>query len=1202
MQSVTVTAETAGVTVSSGEHSTLITAADINRLSTTGRDALELVTMLPGFTLNAGAGLLNSGADYTTTAFGSGGLGGLGAGGAAPQSGFVNVASDGVSVIDPGDMGGTVANINMDQVQEIKVQTSNFGADEAKGPIVINAVGKSGGSSFHGSLYGYLRNFKLNANDWLSNNTQIKNAQTGAFSKVPKSESKYLYPGGSISGPVLIPGTKFNQNRHLTFYFGIEDYTQTGNVNGAFGGPTYAFVPNAAMLSGNLSNATIANAMNVNPADLAAGCTEPYTQTPAFSNIGGDCFAISGRTDELGGTVPGVGQTNEGQMSAASINPAMSTFTKFYPTINRVPQPVPGSYATDGFNWVKNVMTSNNGFQMHGRVDENISDSLKLYATYNWEKVNSEQPMQDLFYNPPSTIPYPAPLYSNGTSNWASMNLTKILNATTTNEIVLGGVFFNEPQQFKNRAAALDTNTPWQAAGYEGGALHTGTNQIPRIYTWEGIGVPNLAMSYIPATARGNYIRKSSWDVADNFSKTYRTHTLKAGVYLEQTRNNEASQGNDENSTILFDRYNGCLPNQTTATMSGNPLALTTPGGSDLGNTVANFLAGCPAGYNQSSADPGVDMYFNTLEFFGNDDWKINSKLTVTVGIRLSHLPPWQDAHGIGAAVWDPSKYNPIQQGILSPTMTFDPKTWPGISWHKLNPSIPVAGVGSRPLFYSPRFSVAYDLFGNGKTTLRGGWGVYQSRDSFQTVAGAVGTAIGVVDRGFAGQNSCTLDQLMNGAFPAPGTATTGKQVLGCGYYGGTTTIFASGNTLIPTGTSTSLTADDPKDSKQPVTYDYNFTIDQQFPHKVQLQAAYVGNQSSNLPRQAASSGVSMQNINVIPLGSFFAADPLTGNLNVIANMNSATQNDYRPYPNYQNVNVPSHTNWANYNSMQVELNKQSGAFVFGANYTWSKALAVRGNWDTGNIGDPVNANHDYGIVSYDRPQVVNFNFSYQEGKKFKGIHELGWFLNSWEVSGITKISSGPDLSVANGSTSYGFGANAGYVTGTAPNLTVISIPVSASINLGSSDYSLQPVVTCDPRRGLHSTSITRQYVNGNCFTMPAPGTQGQWTLPDVHGPAFFSSDLSIYKDFQINDKQSLQFRGTGINFLNHPLATFTSNDASALSLTFQDPACDATTGAGCFYSQSAAIGGLALSNAGFGKTPFKTGARIVELGLKYNF
>jgi hypothetical protein len=105
-----------------------------------------------------------------------------------------------------------------------------------------------------------------------------------------------------------------------------------------------------------------------------------------------------------------------------------------------------------------------------------------------------------------------------------------------------------------------------------------------------------------------------------------------------------------------------------------------------------------------------------------------------------------------------------------------------------------------------------------------------------------------------------------------------------------------------------------------------------------------------------------------------------------------------------------------------------------------------------------------------------------------------------------------------------------------------------------------------------------------------------------VHGPAYEKSDLSVYKDVKINDRQALQLRISGFNFLNHPIPTFTNNSGNALSLTYQDPACNSTTGAGCLYTQSAAIGSLALSNAGFGYTPYKTGARIVEFGAKYNF
>ncbi len=303
---------------------------------------------------------------------------------------------------------------------------------------------------------------------------------------------------------------------------------------------------------------------------------------------------------------------------------------------------------------------------------------------------------------------------------------------------------------------------------------------------------------------------------------------------------------------------------------------------------------------------------------------------------------------------------------------------------------------------------------------------------------------------------------------------------------------------------------------------------------------------------------------------------------------------------------VPHHTNWANYNAIQVSLNKQRGSLVVGINYTWSKAMGVRGKYDTGNTADPVNARHDYGVVSFDRPQAANFTSSFQEGNKFHGNRQLGWVLNSWELSGITKLASGPDLAILNGSTNFGFSASAGYYTDPS-RTTNVSIPVGAAEWLGSSDYLLQPTVNCDPQLGLHSailsgTKESRQYANGNCFGLPAQGTQGAWNLPDVHGPAFFSSDLSVYRDIQLNDRQNLQFRMSGFNFLNHPISSFNNNDLAALNLTFADPACNQKTGAGCLYSQEAAFAGLTLQNAGFGYTPYKFGVRIVEFGVKYNF
>ena len=190
------TATTAGVDLSSGEKSSLITAEDIQRISTVGRDVTELIKFLPGFAVNTGGNLSNgqTSANEQTMGFGSSSVSNFSANGATGQTGATTVISDGASVMDPGDMGASITNVNMDMVQEVKVQTSNFGADSAKGPVVINAVGKSGGANYHGSVYLIARNGALNSNDWLNNN-----------SGVPRPPSDYYFPARTLVDRLRFP-------------------------------------------------------------------------------------------------------------------------------------------------------------------------------------------------------------------------------------------------------------------------------------------------------------------------------------------------------------------------------------------------------------------------------------------------------------------------------------------------------------------------------------------------------------------------------------------------------------------------------------------------------------------------------------------------------------------------------------------------------------------------------------------------------------------------------------------------------------------------------------------------------------------------------------------------------------------------------------------------------------------------------------
>ncbi len=1174
-QSVTVTAEAAGVTLNSGEHSTLITAADISRLSTTGRDAGELVSILPGFSLMPGVnGMVNGGVDYEQMGFSSGGTSNYGANGAAPQQGLVSVSADGANVTDPGDMGAQTSNINMDQVQEVKVQTSNFGADEAKGPIVINAVGKSGSDVYHGDIHDYFRNSGLNTNDWISKKEGVA-----------KTASRYNFPGGSISGPVKIPGTHFNQSKSMVFFAGFEYYGQVNNANGGYG-PIELFVPSAAQLAGDLSNATMAQALNVpgGSAAMLANCPYDYSQTPTYKNIGALCFTPdtdvlnapnsalskngvnhSGLYDEFGIPIP-----DTGILPKSSIDPGIATFNSFFPTANRTPQPVVAGgqtlSVTDGYNFAKNIMSTHNGFQFHTRVDENISDNLKLYVTYNWEKMNDENPL-DYNYNG-AGAPLPTPEFTYGFSHYLTLNLTKIIKSNMTNELIGSGLYFDQPEQFANRALASTAGTAWDAAGYSGGHLKNGNKLLPEIYTYENPGIPWYSIANIPPG--GWFLKKVSWTVSDNLTIQYRTHSLKIGVYGEQTVNNQSTAGSTENGKITIPRWGGCYVNQAPGATSypadydnsANPLTAT------VDNVLGNYLIGCAAqGYSQQAFDPNSNLRFVSMEGYATDEWKVNSKLTLTLGLRLSHLGPWTDAHGIGLAVWNPAT---VTKNLIYQNVDINnAKTWPGMSWHQLDSSIPNAGVPTQAVLISPRLGLAYDLRGNGKTTLRGGWGVYYSHDPANNAMGALDTAINLSTYSPNFYLQCTFGQLFTNNYTP------------CGQ-------FSPGAGSIQSGTLQTVYAMNPKDDQVPTTYNYNFTIDQQAPWHSTIEIAYVGNQSTHL----ATLG-SLENQNVIPLGAEWGPDPAIhstyyGQTNPAYKIPQIA--DYRPYPNYSYIDVISHINWSDYNALQASWNKQRGALNFGVNYTRSKALGVRGNWDTGNTSDPVNPVNDYGILAFDRPNVLNAYYSYQEGNKYHGNGILSQVLNQWQISGITSFMSGADLSVwANGS-NYGFGGNGGYQAGPVS----VNIPLSSDVWLGSNDYTLQPTVTCDPSKGLQKD----QYVNGNCFGIPAQGSQGQWNLPDVHGPAFFKSDLTVAKDFKINSRQNLHFALFGQNFLNHPITSFLNNSSqNPLQLQVSDPA-------GVTYTTpSASINALQISNANvFGYAAYRNGQRIVELSFKYSF
>ncbi len=1059
-QAVTVSSEASSVTVDTAERTTVLSNAEISRLSTVGRDATELLRILPGAVVQTGVG--NS-PYYTGTLAGIGnsGVGSFAINGTQPN-GAVSELSDGASVIDPGNNGANTQSLNTDMIAEVTVQTANFGADSAKGPVVINSIGKSGTATFHGEGYFYARNSALNANAYA-------NVQSGQ----PKVPAHYYYPGGNIGGPVLLPWLhNFNAKKKLLFFAAFEDYRQQFAGNG--GNPLLSYVPTPGMRTGDFSLQSI-----------AALCPNGYSAAQQY------CAQPTG-------TLPNGAAIVNGQIPASLIDPGAAALMRFIPAANAV------ATSNGGYDYVQPYSEIANGWQFHARLDYNINDNHKVFVSLN-RQVETDTEHVNKYWVGGNMVQYPSPLNANDSSWTLSLNYTSILSPTLTNEAIATDVFFNQPSVFSD-PAAIQRSTFGYPASYTG-FFANGVNQMPGIGNFGA----SAGLGYIVMEGLGQngtvFSKKVSPNFQDNMSWVKGKHSMRFGGYFEHTANAQTATGVPTNGQFSFG-------NTGTWTINGQPYTGT-------GNSIANALLGLTTNFTQANFAPVTSLFYRTASFYAQDAWKITPRLTLNYGIRFEHIGPWLDAHNIGMAVFQPSAYNPTAAG----------GTFTGLTWHGLNPNIPNSGISNYPTLYtSPRFGIALDVFGNGRTVVRGGLGLYRYQDSYNAYASAVTEGQGQVTR--STNQNLTMAQIQS--FQA-----------------------SSGGKLSP-GSLGAVTVVDPNNTQRPETVAYNFTITQRAPGNSVFEIAYVGNRSIHLLNSGA-----LANVNLIPVGAFFHPDPITG---AAPTPNNPTTNDYRPYAAYQSITQLANNQWQKYNSMQVSWARQRGWATYNLNYTFSKTIGVA------STNDPFNIRNDYGVLGYDRTHVFNLSYAFSLGTRIHSNNFVNGAVNGWTISGITALQSGVPLQT-NGLSSANLGLSCQNCSSSAP--------VGGSYYLGTSDISLQPLVTCDPRSNL----ATNQYANASCFSIPGIGSNGPVLFPyTIRSPWFLNSDVSLFKDFHITEKHAVQLRFAAFNFLNHPLPAFTSSTNLALQFTQN------------------ASGGFTPSNASFGFANTKANNRVVELAIKYRF
>lgn len=1071
--------------VDSGEKSELINEQILQNVAIVGQNAAEFVKIMPGMAFTGGV-VNQSSYQAQDERTGSGPVGSFSANG--QRTAALDITSDGAHIVDPGCNCGQAMNTNAEMTQEVKVMTSNFGADEAKGPVVINTIGKSGGKSFHGEAYTYARYYSLNANDWQNNHAGLNSA---GQPNAPKAETKYLYPGFQIGGPVIIPKTDFNKNRDKLFFFFATQYYKQNVDNGVY----HAVVPTQAMRNGDFSNAAYLKELN-----------------------GGGVKSVPTGTGITNGIIP---QSMWDANGRALMN--------VYPLDNVDPA------ANGGWNYVNAQTRFSNMTQYHARLDYNFSDSTKLYVTYNRQRDNAVNSLDVLWTGNANswaspTAPYPTPIIESTKSEVVTTNLTKVFNPTLTNELIFSWTFLNLPNHFQD-PSKVDRGS----LGLNYNLLFTHPNAqnliFPQMTGW-GDGIANMLNTGFELNGTV-FAKKTLPTISDNVSKVWGTHTSKFGFYWERTWNSQPGNGS-VNGSAVFANW----------------------GAGNTNNVYANMLVGQMNSYTEQNFDTVPAFRYLSNQFYATDSWKVSRRVTLDYGLRVSHLGPWVDTTGYGFASWYPNLYSANQGGTVNGVL------FPGIEWNKVNSSTPLSGSSSRLFFYNPRVGFAWNLYGNGETILRGGYGMYQFHDEQNVQNGAYG--------------------ITQGSFTVTQNDATFKSL---------TPVTSVGTLSVPG----SVTALDPNDDQQPRTQSYSLTLAQRIPWNSVVEISYVGNKSDYL----SNWNNNFDQINDLTVGSLFTTNGWLPNCSTDASASNSCYasgantgyttnqtNGARPLQKYGTLKIIDHKMYSNYNGLQISWNKQSGPVTLMTNYTWSKALGIRGEGGSA-TGDPTVLKNNYGTLPNNRAQIFNFAYVYTLPKLIGGNKFLHGAANGWQVSGIVQYQSGADLQ-AIGANGAAFGYQAYIPAGTTFMGKTLTQPILASNSniLGSPDITMMPVLTCDPSKGL----APHQYINGNCFAPFArPGVQGSYVFPSLTGPGYFDTDLSLQKGFSwgASESKSLQFRVSGYNFINHPNYTFLNGDP-ALILNFDQN--------GKVVQQGGSTG------APFGYASNKIGHRIMQGMIRFSW
>ncbi|MBI1763277.1 MAG: carboxypeptidase regulatory-like domain-containing protein [Acidobacteria bacterium] len=857
-ESVTIQGTTPLVQTDSSDLSGTINERQIVNLPLNGRDFVVLTRTLPGVQRGIpGANIDGAGslAWRASASFSANGM----------RTRDNNFLLDGVDNNETW-LNSVVIFPSIDALEEFKVQTSTYSAEFGRSSGgVVNIQIKSGQNAFHGSAFEFLRNDKLDANDFFNN----KNSRA----KPPFKQNQF---GATAGGHI---------RRDKTFFFG--DY-QGGRIRDS---KTYlSTVPTAKMRTGDFS-------------ELARVIYDPLTNKPFTGNV----------------------------IPAAQFDPAAKAIIdQLYPLAN-----VAGTRAASGQvinNFLYNPVLQREDDQFDGKIDNYFSAANHFFGRYSFERTHRFLP---------ATLPHG----DSGTTFGAGDGLVRAQSVALNDTHTFSPTWLNEVRVGFSRIAFKVTS------------IDAGTN-LSKTVGIPGVNITDTATALSQIQFGPGDIRNlgansnqplltflDTYQYFDNVTHTRGAHTLKMGASLTFRRRNVFNVDNVVG--------NFTFQPALTSNCAGVTAACTLD--STTGFSFASFVLGYASSVTRGLMQGTVGERRPEYGAYVQDDWRVNSKLTLNLGLRYDVFVPYVEQYD-RQANFDTSTGRFV--------VASDSATIKGIKVGR--------GLQTTPKKdFAPRIGFAYDVFGGGKTVVRGGYGIFWNNPLTGTSSQKPSNPPFLLSNA---QTTTLLPTLkLSAGIPAPP---------------------ALNPAAVPSGTTRSIFDPEFKDG---YAQQWNLNIAHQLGKDYALEVSYVGSKGTHL--------VVKQDIN--------QAAPVVG---------VRDSNVNRPFitlaPGLRALSQVQSRGYSNHNALLVKFsNRFSNGLAFVNSYTFGKTIDIVSDTE-GATQNAYNFNRDRAVSDFDVKHNFTSSWSYDlpfgKGKLLGGGANAlaNKFIGGWQLSGILLARGGLPLNI----------------------------------------------------------------------------------------------------------------------------------------------------------------------------------------------